>query len=83
MSDNEQTYSGRIFITVAFNNLRVVRDAHDGAVLSEVVGGKILDDLRRAVAALGDTHGATYAFEADLRVLDVTSSSDERALEPL
>jgi hypothetical protein len=78
-----QTYSGRMFITVSFDNLRADPDQSADSVLSEVVGSKVLDDLRRAVAALGDAAGATYTFEADLRVLDVTSTSDERASEPM
>jgi hypothetical protein len=80
---SQKTYTGRMFITVAFDNLRADPDAAAGAVLSEVVGNRVLDDLRRAIAQLPNTQGASYTFEADLRVLDVTESSDERAQEPL
>jgi hypothetical protein len=80
---SQNTYTGRMFITVTFDNLCADPDADQGDVLSEVVGNKVLGDLRRAVAQLPDTQGTTYTFEADLRVLDVTESSDERAQEPM
>ena len=80
---SQNTYNGRMFITVTFDDLRADPDADAGAVLSEVVGNRVLDDLRRAVAQLPDTQGARYTFEADLRVLDVTESSGERAQEPM
>ena len=81
---SEKTYSGRMFITVTFDNLRVESDQGGDSVLSERVGGKVLDDLRRATEQLRQAgQSAAYTFEADLRVLDVTGSSDERVDEPL